>query len=77
MRNRSFPRIYDANHITHVTASTPEEIDGLIARVEIEYQGIGHRRFDVDLRTPPVFTARLSQEGTSAAMRWLWCSKAN
>lgn len=63
MRNRSFPSIYDANHVTHVTASTPEEIDGLIARVEIEYQG--HRPSLVRCRfaNAPVFTARLALEG--------------
>lgn len=63
VRNRAFPRIYDANHVTRVTASTPHEIDRLLARVEIEYEGIGHREFGVDFRTPPTFTARLALEG--------------
>jgi GNAT superfamily N-acetyltransferase len=63
VRNRSFPRIYDANHVTHVTAATPEEIDLLLARVEQEYEGIGHREFGVDFRTPPSFVARLALEG--------------
>jgi len=63
VRNRAYPLVYDANHVTHVTASTPNEIDRLLARVEQEYSGIGHRQFDVDFRTPPAFTARLALEG--------------
>lgn len=63
VRNRAYPMIYDANHVTHVNASTPEEIDRLLARAEQEYTGIGHRRFDVDFRTPPAFVARLALEG--------------
>jgi GNAT superfamily N-acetyltransferase len=63
VRNRACPSIYDANHVTHVTASTPIEIDGLLARVEQEYDGIGHRQFDVDFRTPPAFIARLVLDG--------------
>jgi GNAT superfamily N-acetyltransferase len=63
VRNRAYPLVYDANHITHVTASTPNEIDRLLARVKHEYTGIDHRRFDVDFRTPPAFIARLALEG--------------
>ncbi len=63
VRNRAYPVIYDANHVTHVTASTPLEIERLLGRAEREYEGIGHRRFDVDFRTPPAFVARLALEG--------------
>jgi GNAT superfamily N-acetyltransferase len=63
VRNREAPDIYDANHVRNVTASTQEEIDRLLARAEREYAGIGHRRFDVDFRTPPAFVARLALEG--------------
>lgn len=63
VRNRAHPLIYDANHVTHITASSPEEIDRLLARVEEEYDGIGHRQFDIDFRTPPAFAARLALEG--------------
>jgi hypothetical protein len=63
VRNRAYHLIYDANHVTHVTAATPEEIDRLLARVEREYSGIGHRQFDVDFRTPPAFSARLALQG--------------
>ena len=63
VRNRSFPLIYDANHVSHVTAASGPEIERLLARVETEHQGIGHRRFDVDFRTPPAFVARLVLDG--------------
>jgi ribosomal protein S18 acetylase RimI-like enzyme len=63
VRNRSFPRIYDANHVNHVTADTPEAINHLLARVELEYEGYDHREFGVDYRTPPAFVSRLALEG--------------
>jgi GNAT superfamily N-acetyltransferase len=62
-RNRSLPQIRDANHVAHVTASTPDEIDRLLARVEREFAGFPHRRFDLDFTTPPAFEARLAFEG--------------
>jgi GNAT superfamily N-acetyltransferase len=63
VRNRAYPLIYDANHVTHVAASTVAEIDRLLTRVDREYAGISHRQFDVDFRTPPSFIARLVLEG--------------
>src|SRR3990172_7969372 len=63
VRNRSAPSIRDANHVAHVTASTPEEIDRLLARVEREFAAIPPRRFDLDLATPPEFEAWLALEG--------------
>ena len=62
IRNREIADIWDANHVAHITASTPEEIDRLLARVEREFAGCRHRRFDVDFRTPPAFEARLTLE---------------
>jgi GNAT superfamily N-acetyltransferase len=63
VRNRSLPAIRDANHVTHVTASTPGEIDRLLARVEREFVDLPYRRFDLDFTTPPAFEARLAFEG--------------
>lgn len=63
IRNRSVPEIRDANHVAHVTASTPDEIDRLLARVEHEFDGFSYRRFDLDFTTPPGFEARLAFEG--------------
>ncbi|MDO8615450.1 MAG: GNAT family N-acetyltransferase [Dehalococcoidia bacterium] len=63
VRNPSHPIIYDANHVRDVTASTPEQIERLLVRVEREYAHAHHRRFDVDFRTPPEFSARLALEG--------------
>ena len=63
VRNRTHPLIYDANHVAQIRASTPEEIDGLLARVEREYDHAAHREFGVDFRTPPAFVARLLLDG--------------
>ncbi len=63
VRNRAAPDIYDANHVTGITASTEREIDALLARVEREFPGYGHRMFHTDFRTPPLFEARLALDG--------------
>ena len=63
VRNREIPDIWDANHLAHITASTPEEIDRLLERVEQEFAGFHHRQYRVDFTTPPAFEARLSLEG--------------
>ena len=63
VRNAVARDIYDANHLTGITASTDTEIDALLARTDREYAGYGHRRFDIDFRTPPAFEARLRLEG--------------
>jgi GNAT superfamily N-acetyltransferase len=67
IRNRSVPAIRDANHVAHVTAATPDEIDRLLARVEREFAGFPHRRFDLDFTTAPAFEARLALEGYERA----------
>src|SRR5438067_5153693 len=63
VRDTRFPDIRDANHVTHVTASTPDEIDSLLERVEREYTHCRHRKFHTDFTTPPPFEARLALEG--------------
>lgn len=63
VRNRDYPLIYDANHVSHVTATTPEQIDRLLDRAEREFAHAPHRRYNVDFRTPPAFVARLALEG--------------
>jgi GNAT superfamily N-acetyltransferase len=63
IRNRSAPELTDANHVAHVTASAPDEVERLLARVEREFRGCPHRRFDIDFTTPPAFEARLAVEG--------------
>ncbi len=62
-RNRAYPRKHDANYVSRIEAETPEEIERLLARVEAEYAGFGHRRLDVDPLTPPAFAARLVIDG--------------
>jgi ribosomal protein S18 acetylase RimI-like enzyme len=66
VRNRDVPSIYDANHVRHIRARTPAEIDELLGAIDEEYAHAGHRRFDVDHRTPPEFVARLLLEGEYA-----------
>ena len=63
VRNREIADIWDANHLAHITASTPEEIDRLLERVEQEYAGFNHRQFRVDFTTPPALEARLTLAG--------------
>ena len=63
VRNRAYPLIYDANHVAQISASTPEEIDSLLARIDQEYDHAAHREFGVDFRTPPAFVARLLLDG--------------
>jgi GNAT superfamily N-acetyltransferase len=63
VRNRETPNIYDSNHVTRVRARTPAGIDELLAAIDREFAFTQHRRFDVDYRTPPEFTARLALEG--------------
>lgn len=59
VRDRAFPRVYDANHVAHVTAGTPDEIERLLARADTEFAHCAHRRYHVDFTTPPEFEARL------------------
>jgi GNAT superfamily N-acetyltransferase len=63
VRNREVPDIWDANHVSRITASTPEEIDRLLERVESEFDGFRHRMFWVDPTTPPVVEGRLAMDG--------------
>ena len=63
VRNRSIPDKYYANHVEQVTASTPEEIARLSERIEVEFEGFGHRYFYVDRDTPVEFEAWLLMEG--------------
>ena len=63
VRNPEIPDIWDANHVAHITAATPDEVDGLLARVEREFAGSNHRQFRLEFTTPPALEARLTLEG--------------
>jgi ribosomal protein S18 acetylase RimI-like enzyme len=67
VRNRTAPLIRDANHVAHVSAATPAEIERLLARVEVEFAGIPHRMFALDPTTPRAFVARLVRDGYELA----------
>ncbi|MGZ4682828.1 MAG: GNAT family N-acetyltransferase [Acidimicrobiales bacterium] len=55
--------VWDANQIRSPRASTPDEIDQLLERVEEIYAGHGHRRLMCDLDTPDLLEARLVLDG--------------
>jgi GNAT superfamily N-acetyltransferase len=63
VRNTATPAVRDANHVSHVTASSPDEIEALLARVEREYAHAPARAYHCDFRTPPEFEARLLLDG--------------
>jgi GNAT superfamily N-acetyltransferase len=66
VRNRELPDIHVANYVHSITAKSPGEIDGLLARAEREFAGCPHRCFEVDRDTPPSFEARLVSDGYEA-----------
>jgi hypothetical protein len=78
VRNRDVPRIYDANHVAGVTASAPDEIEALLARVDAEYTHATYRIFHTDPFTPPTLEARLAYDGYDAGppvrprCSWSW-----
>ena len=63
VRDAGYPRIYDANHVASITASTPVEIDRLLARVDAAFAHCTHRSFHTDFTTPPAIEARLHLDG--------------
>ncbi len=63
IRNRSLPRIHDANFAWDVTASTPAEIDLLLETMGRELGHSGSRRFRLDATSPGSVEARLALDG--------------
>lgn len=63
VRDAEYSRIYDANHVAHITAATPDEIERLLARADREFAPCDHRAFHTDFLTPPAFEARLQLDG--------------
>jgi GNAT superfamily N-acetyltransferase len=62
LRNRTTPRRQDVNTVILIRTEAPE-FEALLTRAEAEYQGMSHRRFEVDPLTPPSIAARLTMEG--------------
>ena len=60
VRNRATPGRYDANHVGLIRSSDAAAIEALLTRAEAEFEGLGHRRFDIDPLTPPAVEARLA-----------------
>jgi GNAT superfamily N-acetyltransferase len=63
VRNRAIPNRYDANHVAHVRAETPQEIETLMQRIEAEFDGYRHRALYLDALTQPQVMARLLLNG--------------
>src|SRR5688572_8718011 len=61
IRNRDTPRRHDTNTLTLIRDAS--DIEGLLRRVEVEFEGFAHRRFEVDPLTPAPFVAHLAFEG--------------
>lgn len=63
VRNRAYPTIWDANHLSHIRSEGDAQFERLLARAEVEFAHCRHRRFDVDPGAPAQFAARLVLEG--------------
>lgn len=63
VRNRACHDIYDANHVQGARPQSRDEIEEILDAADREYASSNHRRFEVDYRTPPEFTARLALDG--------------
>lgn len=56
------PDVWSANHASAVTASTPREIDGVLAEMDAHFPHCRHRLIFTDHFTPAPFIARLAFE---------------
>ena len=63
VRNRACPEVHDANYVTQVQAESPEEIERLLRRVELEFVATKVTKFNLDFDSSPPFEARLLLEG--------------
>ena len=63
VRDRSLPRIYDANYVSDVRVATPDAVERLLARVDREYPHTRHRALQLDISTPPAVEAVLVLRG--------------
>jgi GNAT superfamily N-acetyltransferase len=60
--NREHPRVWIANHVSRVVASSPTEIDGLLREIESRFAHCDHRAIVADRFTPEAFVARLASD---------------
>ncbi len=63
VRDLDVPAIHDANCVTDVAVTTPDDMERLLARVEREFARVRHRQFLLDAATPPVVEAALVLHG--------------
>ena len=63
VRDRSLPRIHDANYVSDVTVATADAVEHLLARVDREFPHTRHRQFLLDVSTPAAVEAALLLRG--------------
>ena len=73
IRNRQTARRHDANTVGLIRSAGANAIDALFERVETEFAGLGHRRFQVDPLTPPGVEACLVVNGYEPVEVGLLC----
>ncbi len=61
--DRDRPQVWDANFVRAARASTPDEVDLLLERIDEVYAGLTHRQLRIDLDTPDAVEARLALDG--------------
>ena len=59
----SRPTVWDANHVSGVTAATRADLDRLLDEMEARFAHCAHRLVATDPFTPPAVSARLVLEG--------------
>ena len=63
VRNVDAPIVYDVNFAAFVRAGTGDEIASVLERADDLFDGLPHRVFHIDPRTPPAFEAQLALDG--------------
>jgi GNAT superfamily N-acetyltransferase len=63
VRDRDYPGIHDANHVSRVSADTPEAVERLFVHADREFAHCAHRLFLLDAQTPPAVEAVLLLHG--------------
>lgn len=53
------PTVWSSNHVAGVTASTPEQIESVLAQMDQQLAHCSHHYVATDCLTPPAFVARL------------------
>jgi ribosomal protein S18 acetylase RimI-like enzyme len=63
VRCRELPLLHDGNHVARAQAATNDDIDALLARMDVEFTHCRHRQIVCDPDTPAELEARLTLDG--------------